>query len=313
MYIGKINGLMHRGGHTMYITITGELGSGKSTVAKLLTNEHGFTYYSTGSIQREIAKEKGITTLELNQLMTNDINNEYDKMIDDKTIEISRENAGKDLVFDSRMAWHFVDKSFKVYVTVDSYVAAKRVMNAGRGQEEQYGSVGEAVKSLLKRKQLEDTRFAEMYAVNTTDFDNYDLIIDSSAITPEELAGIILDKARNDDGVQTVYFSPLRLFPTCSMSDIDASRVDALCREDDGTAVEVVEVGHFYYIVSGHHKVCAHIRRKDKLVPVHMLKVDGNGYVEKYRKCAEDLAKISAGICKDWEKFNAIEFFGYPV
>ena len=41
----------------MHITITGRLGSGKSTVAKLLVEKHGYTYYSTGNIMRELAQK----------------------------------------------------------------------------------------------------------------------------------------------------------------------------------------------------------------------------------------------------------------
>ena len=44
----------------MHITITGRLGSGKSTVAKLIVAEHGYTYYSTGNITRALAAEAGI-------------------------------------------------------------------------------------------------------------------------------------------------------------------------------------------------------------------------------------------------------------
>ena len=296
----------------MYITITGELGSGKSTVAKLLVQEHGFTYYSTGSIQREIAKEKGITTLELNQLMTNDINNEYDKIIDDKTIEISREKVGQDLVFDSRMAWHFVEKSFKVYVVVDNYVAANRVITAGRGKEEQYSSVEEAAKSLQKRKQLEDQRFAEMYAVNTTDFSNYDLIIDSSSISPEELMEIVLERAKKDSGKQEIYLSPLRLFPTHAVQDINSDRVTELTGSEDNTPIEVIEHNHFYYIVKGHHRLCAQIRKGAKLVPVTILKIDNIGYIENYKIREEDIVKISKENYCAWEDFNRIKFFSYP-
>ena len=296
----------------MYITITGELGSGKSTVAKLLVQEHGFAYYSTGSIQREIAKDMGITTLELNQLMTNDINNEYDKMIDDKTIEISRNNTEMDLVFDSRMAWHFVDKSFKVYVVVDNSVAANRVITAGRGKEEQYASVEEAAKSLQKRKQLEDQRFAEMYAVNTTDFSNYDLIIDSSSITPEELMEIVYERAGKNSGKQEIYLSPLRLFPTHTVQDINSDRVAELADSEDDTPIEVIEHDHFYYIVKGHHRLCAQVRKGAKLVPVTILKIDDIGYVENYKKRAEDIIKLSKEAYSDWEDFNDIKFFGYP-
>ena len=50
----------------MHITITGKLGSGKSTVCKLIAEKHGYEIFSTGAIQREVAKELGITPLELN-------------------------------------------------------------------------------------------------------------------------------------------------------------------------------------------------------------------------------------------------------
>ena len=53
--------------HTL-ITITGQLGSGKSTVSKMLAERLKWQYYSTGMAQRTIAKKRGITTVELNRL-----------------------------------------------------------------------------------------------------------------------------------------------------------------------------------------------------------------------------------------------------
>ena len=49
----------------MHITITGRLGSGKSTVAKLIAQQHGYTYYSTGTIMRELAAEAGLSICEI--------------------------------------------------------------------------------------------------------------------------------------------------------------------------------------------------------------------------------------------------------
>lgn len=295
----------------MFITITGELGSGKSTIAKLINQEYGFEVYSTGRIQREIAKEKGITTLELNQQMSNDINNIYDKMIDEKTVELSQNSIGKNIVFDSRMAWHFVKESFKVYVTVDPYVAASRVIMAGRGKEEQYRTIEEATKSLLKRKELEDSRFAEMYFVNTTDFDNYDLIIDSTSISASELAGIVIKKARSEKKKQEIYLSIQRLFPTQTIRNINPNYVRKLKIDANNTPIEIVEFHGFYYIIDGHHRICSMIQNGEKLVPVIILKVN-KGYIDKYNKKVEEIVKIPKGNYYDWEDFNSIKFFGYP-
>ena len=53
----------------MHITITGMLGSGKSTICKIISEQKGYEIYSTGKIQRQVAAQKGITTLELNKIM----------------------------------------------------------------------------------------------------------------------------------------------------------------------------------------------------------------------------------------------------
>ena len=54
------------------ITISGVIGSGKSTVAKMLSQKLGWQYYSTGMAQRKIAEEMGLTTIELNALSLKD-------------------------------------------------------------------------------------------------------------------------------------------------------------------------------------------------------------------------------------------------
>ena len=52
----------------MKISITGDLGSGKTTVAKLLCAKLGYSYFSTGAIQRELAQKLGVDTLSLNKI-----------------------------------------------------------------------------------------------------------------------------------------------------------------------------------------------------------------------------------------------------
>lgn len=296
----------------MYITITGELGSGKSTVAQLLCDKYGFTKYSTGTIQREIAKEKGITTLELNQLMSNDVNNEYDAMIDNKTIEISRNNIGKDIVYDSRMAWHFVEESFKVYVTVDIHVAANRVIMADRGQEEHYDSLEEAAKSLIKRKQLEDSRFAQIYSVNTTDFDNYDLIVDSTVLLPDELAKFIMEKAKEENHEHEVFLSPQRLYPTKSIKDINSDGADGLQHSEADKPIDVVACNGFYYIINGHNKVCSKIQSEEKLINANVYNADEKGWVEKYGKNVDELVKKPETYYSEWEEHTGVKFLAYP-
>lgn len=292
----------------MYITIAGELGSGKSTVAKLIHKKYGFEIYSTGTVQREIAKEKGITTLELNVLMANDIDNDYDKLIDNKTVEIAKANLDKDVIFDSRMAWHFVEQSFKVYVIVDNYVAANRVIKEDRGSEEHYNTIDEAAEGLYKRKKIEDSRFFEMYHVNTLNFENYDLVVDSTDISPDELAEFIITKAKESYGDRNIFVSPRRLFPTQPMSNIDPLHVKELQeKEAEALPVDAILYDGHYFIIEGHHRACARIQNGDKLIEINVLKADENNRVEKLNKTVQELVQTDGADYHDWEAYNSVK------
>ena len=170
------------------ISLAGDLGSGKSTVGKILSRKLGAEVYSTGTIQRQIATEMGMTTLQLNQYM--ETHPEIDGKIDDGLRAL--EHSEKNLIIDSRMAWHFVPSSFSVYMSADPAVAAARIMNAGR-ESEPFKSLDEAVRSIAERRQSEQARYMHLYGVDIKDLKNYDFVIDTSDISPETVAGRIAE------------------------------------------------------------------------------------------------------------------------
>lgn len=174
----------------MHITLTGNLGSGKSTICRILESEYGKEIYSTGKVQRSIAQEMGISVLEMNQLMCSD--HKYDHLIDDTTAKISRENPDAPIVFDSRLAWNFVEKSFKVFLSVNLSVAAERVYNDNRGDVEKYTSAEDAKHQLSLRADTENVRYKELYGLDYFDFNNYNLVLDSTYCAPEVLAKLLM-------------------------------------------------------------------------------------------------------------------------
>jgi len=218
----------------MHITITGNLGSGKSTICKLLSDKYQFEIYSTGKVQRELAREMSMTTLELNQLMRSD--HKYDHMIDDATARISRENPDKNIIFDSRLAWNFVESSFKVFVSVSTDVAAERVMNDNRGEEERYQSYEEARSMLMERAAAESVRYKEIYKVNYMDYTNYDLVIDSTYCTPDIIAEIILEEAKEYEkngnlANRKMMISPYRLLKEDDITKDDRQSLENIVNE----------------------------------------------------------------------------------
>jgi len=174
------------------ISVTGDLGSGKSTVCRYLSEILDCNLYSIGRIQRSLAEKYNMSIHDFNIYMES--HPEIDEEIDSELVKIGQRR--ENMILDSRMAWHFVPDSFKVYLSVDPKAAAKRVMNDNRGAVETYGSFEEAEKALIARKQSENLRYITKYGVDCSNPDNYDLIIDTTNISPEETARIILSHIR---------------------------------------------------------------------------------------------------------------------
>ena len=174
---------------TKIITITGDLGSGKSTVSKILIDRLNYGYVYTGKIQREIAAKYNMTTLELNQYAEN--NPKIDIEID--AVFKSLNDANDDLIVDSRLAWHFIPKSFKVYLKTDVNIAAKRIFGDKlRKSEKKFNSVEEVIIEITQRKTSENKRFLELYNVDCSDMSNFDMVVDTTQLTPEEVAKRII-------------------------------------------------------------------------------------------------------------------------
>ena len=177
----------------MHISITGRLGSGKSTVAKIIAEKYGYEIVSTGTALRNIAASLGMTALEFNRLMTSDP--KYDFMIDRETRRISVERAGEKIIYDSRMAWNFAVNSYKVYLYVNTEVSAKRILGDGtRGSVESYKDIGDAIAQINERMNEENRRYSMIYSVDNLDLRNYDCVIDTEFRSCEEVAELIMSE-----------------------------------------------------------------------------------------------------------------------
>ena len=175
----------------MKITITGSLYSGKSCAAKAISEALDYTYFSVGELQRKLAVEKGMSITEYNKYMQD---NNLDSGVDDNTIKIGREM--ENFIFDARLAWYFIPDSFKIYLKVENDVAVERAMKSERGNSERYTSKQEAMEGIIERRRLEVTRFKDIYNIDIERDSNYDLIIDTSHITMEDVIQKILGEVR---------------------------------------------------------------------------------------------------------------------
>ncbi len=171
----------------MILTISGVAGSGKSTVAKLLAKKLKYKHFSIGDFMREIAKERKLTLLELSKLAEKDKN--IDKALDKKQIELGKKEDN--FVIDSRLGFHFIPKSIKIFLDVDLNEAANRILKEKR-QHEQYTDIQESIEKIKTRINSEDKRYRGYYNIDYHNKDNYDIIIDTTHLKPEDAVEKIL-------------------------------------------------------------------------------------------------------------------------
>lgn len=179
---------------TTIITISGLPGSGKSSTGKLLANKLSYAHFSTGDMMRRLGQESGL------DIMSTNLQNESDRTLDDIVDgELKRlATEGRDLVIDSRMAWHFIPSSFSVYLHLDMSIAADRVLadkdDAMRQSSEVISSdKQEYMGNLERRLASEARRYMKLYGVNPYDESNYDLVIDTNEHNLEQVVKHILE------------------------------------------------------------------------------------------------------------------------
>lgn len=172
------------------ITISGNLGSGKSTIGKILCEYLNYKIISVGDIVREIASKKGMTINEFNEYIKDKPN--YDKIIDNQTMEYALENDN--IIFVSRMAWNFVKESFKIYLYVNEEIGAKRILKDKIRINEKYLTEQEAIENVHSRFENARNRYIKNYGIDITKKEHYDLYLDTTNLTIEEVTDIIYEK-----------------------------------------------------------------------------------------------------------------------
>ena len=171
------------------ITITGESGAGVSTVTDKLAQALDYRKFSAGGLFRRLALHYDMSVEKLNEFTKS--NRVIDQEIDSL---IRRLGEGSEIVLDSRLGFYWIHDSFKVYLTVDRDIAARRVYQdiiKGRRKGEEALTVIEATASIQKQHESTMARYFRDYGIDISNTSSFDLIIDTDHMTPDEVVALI--------------------------------------------------------------------------------------------------------------------------
>jgi CMP/dCMP kinase len=175
----------------MILTVSGEVGAGKSTVARGLAEMLGLRYLSSGEIFRGEARRRSLTLAALSRLAEEDAS--IDRMIDDT--QVAEAKTGR-IVLESRLSGWLVDGDVRVWLRAPAEVRAARIAaRDGMTLEEARADIG-------AREASERRRYAALYHINLDDLSRYHLVLDTSLWTADDVTRAIAGLARALRGAQ---------------------------------------------------------------------------------------------------------------
>jgi predicted cytidylate kinase len=169
------------------ITISGSPGSGKTTVARILAEKLGLKYVYSGKIFREMAEKYKMNLEEFGAYCEK--HEEVDKQLDDYQLEILKKG---NVIAEGRIAGWIAHRNnisaVKVLLLADLETRSKRIVNREEVEVEKRKN------EILTREKSEAVRYKAYYKIDLVDTSIYDLVVDSSNKTPEEIVDLILEK-----------------------------------------------------------------------------------------------------------------------
>ena len=170
----------------MRVTIGGPPGSGKTTVAKIVSKEIGYKHIYTGDIFRNLAKERGMSLEDFSKLAEKDFS--IDTEVDKRQKEFGNQ---ENIVIEGRMARFVVEPNISVWITAPFDVRVKRL------SERENLPYDDVYKLTELREKSEVRRYQKIYNVDIYNLVAYDLVINSSHWNAEGVSKIIIAAIRN--------------------------------------------------------------------------------------------------------------------
>ncbi len=166
------------------IAISGQAGSGKTTVARAIAERLGLRLVSAGRLFRRLAEERGVELVEFHVIAERDL--DIDRRLDDMVREEAR--AGNVVVEGHVAAWIVRDLAdVALYLKADVAERARRVaLRDGK-------PIDVALREIVEREGSNKRRYYKLYGVDVErDLHVFDLVMDTTHIGTDAMCNVAL-------------------------------------------------------------------------------------------------------------------------
>lgn len=161
----------------MRILLSGLSGTGSTTAARRIAEDLDLQYVYGGQIFRSLAQERGISLEELAESLETDP--EAEREIDRRLIGAAMDD---DVLVESRtVGWIFPREvpACRIWLTCDLEERLRRV------QDREHHA--RSAENLLRREASDNRRYRALYGIEPTDFSPFDLVIDTTNLSVDEV------------------------------------------------------------------------------------------------------------------------------
>jgi cytidylate kinase len=166
------------------VAVSGQPGSGKTTIARELARVLKVPLVSSGSLFRELAAKMGMDFVEFHKYA--EVNPEIDRKIDAMAVELAKNG---DVVLEGHLAAWVV----RPYADLCIYLKASREMRARRVAVRDGKSLEEALREVRDREELNRRRYLSIYGIDIGDLSIFDLVLDTTYLSVNDAVRISLD------------------------------------------------------------------------------------------------------------------------